>query len=129
MTDLSSRCSRALRNSHSHRWIGLGLPLRRALNELQDEETIRGWRVAHSSLVLGGVMLLALVYSDISAVISTASFCYALILGAKHGHLGLQAGVGALANSIYFSNMTGALLSTAGLVTLLYGGVAMLISR
>src|SRR5437867_2693926 len=42
--------------------IGLlcGRPLVVAINRNQGEDKIRGWRVAHSSMIMGGIMLLVI---------------------------------------------------------------------
>jgi hypothetical protein len=92
--------------------LWLGFPLRRAVNQQRSEDFIRGWRVAHSSIIVGGIMLLALVPAlpllalprPLEALvvgflaISTGAFCFALILGAMHEHRGLQKTPGALAH-------------------------------
>jgi hypothetical protein len=119
--------------------IGLwtGFPLRRAVNQQRSEDFIRGWRVAHSSIIVGGIMLLALVPAlPLLALprlvetlvvgllaISTGAFCFALILGAMHEHRGLQKTAGALASSIYYGNVVGAILSLIALSIVLFGSV------
>ena len=120
----------------------LGFPLRKAINQDMGEEAVRGWRVAHSSILVGGVMLLAissalpfmalsLPFKVITVVLlstSTFAFCYALIFGAMRLERGLVKSTGALANSIYYGNVVGALLSVGGLALLLYGSIAMFVS-
>jgi len=117
----------------------LGFPLRQAINQEMAEEAVRGWRVAHSSILMGGVMLLAIAsvlpYLALSLSFkvttvallcaSTSSFCYALIFGAVRLERGLLKGTGALANSVYYGNVVGAILSVCGMSLLLYGSIAM----
>jgi hypothetical protein len=112
-----------------------GDPLRRSINADAGEETIRAWRVAHSSLVSGGVMLLAisavlmhLALSEgwqlvVSVLLSVSLyvFSYALISGARKGHRGLSRQGGSAARLIYAANTVGAVLSSAAIGLLLIG--------
>jgi hypothetical protein len=114
-----------------------GKPLRRAINAGAAEEQVRAWRVAHSSLVNGGVMLLAIaaVLAQLSlsrswqlAVailmsISLYAFSYALIVGARTGHRGLVPEGAPSARTLYIANVVGAMLSTVGLAILMIGAV------
>jgi hypothetical protein len=114
-----------------------GFPLRRAITREQGEEAVRGWRVAHSSLVNGGVMLLAIAgvfgllelsealaqLVAVSLAASLVAFSYALVLGAARGHRGLEATGDAIGRSLYYGNTLGALLSTIGLLGALAGAV------
>ena len=85
--------------------VGLlcGAPLGSAVVRGKPEATIRAWRVAHSSLVMGGILLLALAgilgQLQLSAwalallvwafVASSYGFAIVLPLGAHYGHRGL----------------------------------------
>jgi hypothetical protein len=112
-----------------------GDPLRRSINADAGEETIRAWRVAHSSLVSGGVMLLAisavlthlalsqgwqLVVSVLLSV-SLYAFSYALISGARTGHRGLSRRGGIGASLVFYANTAGAILSVLAIGLLLIG--------
>ncbi len=112
-----------------------GVPLGSAINRGGDEESIRGWHVAHSSLVNGGVMLLAIsavlphlalsqdwqLVASILLSISTYAFSFALLFGAWKGHRGLQKDTETEGNIVYFANMLGAVLSIAVAGLLVYG--------
>lgn len=112
-----------------------GAPLGSAINRNESEEIVRAWRVAHSSLVNGGVMVLAIAvvlpYLELSGglqlfaaallSLSVYAFTFALVFGAWSGHRGLQKGAGVVANAVYAANMFGAVLSIAATLLLLYG--------
>src|SRR5258706_15909460 len=98
--------------------IGLicGRPLVVAIVRNQGEEKIRAWRVAHSSLIMGGIMLLVislvlpqLVLSRgwqlLVAILLTGSmfaFDYALVIGPWKGYRGLRREPGAAAGGGYY---------------------------
>ena len=117
-----------------------GRPLARSINK-GDAEAIRAWRVAHSSLVSGGVMLLAIagVWSHLSLhtslqwmtaialSVSLYAFAYALVVGAWKGYRGLGGERDRLGRSIYMSNLAGAALSTVGLLVATWGAVGSLL--
>jgi hypothetical protein len=120
-----------------------GVPLGRAVNRNKGEEIIRAWRVAHSSIVNGGVMLLVISVVlpsvelsagwrlGVSVLLSVAfyAFCYALIFGAWKGHRGLAKETTMSANIIYYANMFGAALTIFAVSVLIYGAsIAMLLS-
>ena len=112
-----------------------GAPLGRAINHDCDEECVRAWRVAHSSLVGGGVMLLAIAPNltivelppSLKALasgmlcVSIWSFTFALTFGAWKGHRGTQFGTGPGAIAAYAANMTGVVLSMIAVLMLSYG--------
>jgi hypothetical protein len=122
--------------------LGCGRPLVRAINRNQGEDRIRGWRVAHSSLIMGGIMLLviALVLRELAlpdgwrlaaAVllsISIVSFGYALIVGPWRGFRGLRKEGGLAALSVYYANVAGAALTLAGIGILLVGAARSMIA-
>ena len=99
------------------------------------EEAVRAWRVAHSSLILGGVLLLALagVISHLSLsafglallvwtfVASSYVFAVVLPLAARYGHRGLTSAPPFLNRIIYLGNMVGAGGLLIGVIVLLWG--------
>jgi hypothetical protein len=112
-----------------------GIPLGRAITRNFGDERVRAWRIAHGALVIGGVMLLAigavfyyvkLSYSaqltlSILLIVAVYAFAYALIFGAWKGYRGLEKEAGFAANSVYYANVGGALLSFVVIVMLMYG--------
>lgn len=118
-----------------------GAPLGSAINHHRDEERVRAWRVAHSSLVGGGVMLLAIapnlsivaLPSSLKALasgmlcVSIWSFTFALTFGAWKGHRGTQRGTGLGAAATYTANMAGVVLSTIAILLLSYGSIVHLL--
>ena len=113
-----------------------GRPLASAIKRNR-EEAVRAWRVAHSSLVSGGLMLLAIagVWDHISLSIamqwivasvlslSLYAFSYALVVGAWQGYRGLGGERSLLGRSLYASNIAGAALSTVGLLAACAGAL------
>ncbi len=122
--------------------VGLlcGAPLGSAVVRRKSEETVRAWRVAHSSLVMGGVLLLALAgilaHLQLSAfalailvwavVASSYAFAVVLPLGAHYNQRGLTSAPPLLNRLIYFGNMVGAGGLLLGTVVLLWGAYATL---
>lgn len=118
-----------------------GAPLGSAINRGADEESIRAWRVAHSSLVNGGVMLLAVsavlpqlalshgwqLVASVLLSISAYAFSFALFFGAWTGHRGLQKSATAAGNLVYLVNMAGVILSLAATALLAYGASVSLV--
>jgi hypothetical protein len=117
--------------------VGLlcGAPLGSAVVRGKPEETVRAWRVAHSSLVMGGILLLALAgvvaRLQLSGVVlgllvwafvgSSYGFAVVLPLGAHYGHRGLTAAPPFLNRLVYVGNIIGATGLLAGTVVLLWG--------
>jgi hypothetical protein len=117
--------------------VGLlcGAPLGRSINQGREDSTIRGWRVAHSGLVMGGIMLLviALLIPNLSLntplvnalvwafVVSAYGFVIALPLGAWTRHRGLKSTPPGVNIIVYAGNLTGACGSLIGTVILVYG--------
>ncbi len=117
--------------------VGLlsGAPMGSAINRKKGEETIRAWRVAHSGLIMGGVMILAVALviphlalseSLISIlawtfVVSGYGFVVALPLGAWKGHRGLQPKPRGINTIVYAGNMVGAGGALIGTLLLIYG--------
>lgn len=118
-----------------------GAPLGSAINREAPEPRIRAWRVAHSSLVGGGVMLLAIAsnlarielpaalkaIASILLCLSVGFFGFALILGAHKGHRGTKAEPGAWPRVIYLANLSGVGLSMIAVLLFSWGGVAHLL--
>lgn len=117
--------------------VGLlcGAPLGSAAVRGKPEETVRAWRVAHSSLVMGGILLLTLAgvvsHLQLSAsalsllvwvfVVSSYGFAVVLPLAAHYGHRGLSLAPPLFNRVIYLGNMAGAVGLTIGTVLLLWG--------
>jgi len=117
--------------------VGLlcGAPLGSAVVRDKPEGTVRAWRVAHSSLVIGGVMLLALagIVSQLQLnafalallvwafVASSYGFAVVLPLAALYGHRGLTSAPPFMNRLIYLGNMLGAGGMLVGTVVLLWG--------
>lgn len=116
--------------------IGLlaGYPYGKAITSQALEPIVRAWRLAHSSLVIGGTTSLAIgaVLPWLHAggwerpviawsfVLSGLAFSIALPYGAWKGHRGLVA-EGPLDNwVVYGGNVVGALSSLVGSVALVY---------
>jgi len=112
-----------------------GVPLGRAIADHKHDDIVRAWRVAHSSLVSGGIMLLAIApalsylqlssgvkwAASISLSLSLYAFSFALVFGAWQGHRGLSKRGNGAAVSVYYANMLGVLLSMIALPVLIYG--------
>jgi hypothetical protein len=122
--------------------VGLlsGIPFGRAVVHGKPEATVRGWRVAHSGITLGGVLLLALssavphLQLSISArallvwafIASSYGFAVALPLGAHYGHRGLSYVPPFLNRMVYLGNIIGVAGSLVGAFILLWGAYAAL---
>lgn len=117
-----------------------GAPLGSAIVRKKAEETVRAWRVAHSSLVIGGVLLLALagILSHLQlgafalgllvwvVVASSYAFAVVLPLAALYGLRGLTSAPPLLNRVLYYGNMVGAGGLLLGTVVLLWGAYAAL---
>lgn len=112
-----------------------GAPMGSAINRDKPEVTVRAWRVAHSGLTLGGVMMLTItvVISDLSLgrimesvlvwslIISGYGFVAALPLGAWTGQRGLKSRPNGINTVVYAGNLIGALGSMLATLILIYG--------
>jgi len=123
-------------------FVGLlcGAPLGSAAVRGKPEEVVRGWRVAHSSLVMGGILLLALagVVSQLplstfalaflvwAFVASSYGFAVVLPLAAHYGYRGLSWKPPLLNRVLYVGNMVGAVGLIVGTVVLIWGAYAAL---
>ena len=117
-----------------------GAPLGSAVVRRKSEETIRAWRVAHSSIVMGGVLLLALggVVSHLhlntfalallvwAFVASSYVFAVVLPLAAYCGHRGLSSTPPPMNRVLYLGNIVGAAGMLVGAIVLLWGSYAAL---
>jgi hypothetical protein len=116
--------------------IGLlcGIPYGRAITSKQGDEAVRAWKLAHSSLSLGGATMIAMaaILSSLQvteivqwllaiAWITTGySFCFALTLEPFVGDRGLS-WTGEWSNKVVFiGNIIGALSSLVGSMMLVY---------
>jgi hypothetical protein len=120
--------------------VGLlsGVPFGRAVVRGKPESVVRGWRVAHSGITLGGVLLLVLasvvpqlrlgasmrVFLVWAFVASSYGFAVALPLGAHYGHRGLNSAPPFLNRVVFLGNMIGVAGSLAGVFILLWGAYA-----
>ena len=117
--------------------IGLlsGIPYGVAINQKTHEDIVRGWRVAHSGLSMGGTTMIAFsavlssleldqLFSSIlvwSTVISGYGFCIALPYGAWLGYRGLTIDEPVQNKVVYTGNMIGAIGSLISTLVLVFG--------
>ena len=113
----------------------LGIPYGSAITQKKEEEVVRGWRVAHSALSMGGTTMIAIAAAinqfDISTIvlativwsliISGYGFCIALPYGAWVGHRGLTSGKTIENKIVYLGNILGAVGSLVGVLALVFG--------
>jgi hypothetical protein len=106
----------------------LGGPYGRAINRKAAEHVIHSWRVAHASLPIGALVMLAigalLSYSPASSavkwfvaaslIVSSYAFCISLPLAAVVGHRGLSSAGPLSAKVVYAGNVLGAVAAVAG---------------
>ena len=117
-----------------------GGPYARAINKGAPPHIVQAWRVAHSSLPMGAILMIAVsaVLSHfvvapavkwtiaVSLVVSSYAFCLSLPLGAIVGHRGLSSGGPLSARLVYAGNMLGACASLVGAVALVYASLVSL---
>jgi hypothetical protein len=117
--------------------VGLlsGAPMGSAINKRKGEDIVRGWRVAHSGLVMGGIMLLGiasiipkLALSEGAAAtlalaffVSSVGFTVALPLGAWKQHRGLKPKPSGINTLVYLGNIVGAWGSVIGTLIVIVG--------
>ena len=122
--------------------IGLlcGVPFGRAIVRRKPEATVSAWRVAHTSLTMGGILLLVvgLVVPQLrlgtstltlmvwAFVASAYGFVLALPLGAHYGHRGLTYQPPFANRVVYLGNVIGVLGTVVGSAVLLWGAYAAL---
>src|SRR5258706_5060804 len=109
-----------------------GIPFGRAIVRGKSEAVVRAWRIAHSGLTMGGILLLvvALIMPQLQLsasarailvwafVASGYGFAIALPLGAHYGHRGLTSDPPFLNQFVYSGNMIGVAGSLARTVLL-----------
>jgi hypothetical protein len=112
-----------------------GAPMGRAIVRKLGEDAVRGWRVAHTGLTMGGIMIIAaalalpmLVLSPMliaiaawGFVISSVGFTVGLPLGAWKGQRGLRSKPQGINTIVYLGNMIGAWGSLVGTILMIYG--------
>lgn len=111
-----------------------GIPYGRAIIRKADERLIEAWKVAHSALSMGAILMLVLAVSfaglnaaaglewaiSVLFIVSGYGFALALLLGPVVGHRGLSPKGPISAKLVYSGNLTGAITSLLGTVALLY---------
>jgi hypothetical protein len=122
--------------------IGLlcGGPYARAINKGSPAHIVHAWRVAHASLPIGAILMIAVsaVLSSfatasavkwlitVSLAVSAYAFCVALPLAATVGHRGLSSEGPMSAKLVYAGNMLGAGASLVAAVALVYASLVSL---
>ncbi|MDH5178813.1 MAG: hypothetical protein OEZ39_17490 [Gammaproteobacteria bacterium] len=118
--------------------IGLaaGLPFNMVILKNKSHDQIRAWRVAHSSLCMGGTAMIAFAAAlpilkmpalwekilIISFVASGYGFCFSMFLGASTGERGLTFFSGnAIYRLVYVGNFIGSAGSTIATACFIYG--------
>lgn len=104
-----------------------GAPMGRSINAGKTDDVVRGWRVAHSGLIIGSLLLFCValllplvtlsdLYDRLMAaafIVSAYGFLIALPLGAAIRQRGLSSTRGA-GQIVYLGNLTGAIGSLIG---------------
>jgi hypothetical protein len=117
-----------------------GAPMGRSIVRGRPEAVVRAWRVAHSSLVAGGALLLALAgiaghlkltgwaFSLMATAFIASSYAFALALplGAHYGFRGLEPQPPLLNRTVYFGNILGVAGFFVGGLVLVWGAYAAL---
>jgi hypothetical protein len=111
-----------------------GIPYGRSILKKEADTIIFAWRVAHSGLTVGAVLMFSLVpilsLLEVSLattwliallfIFSAYSFAFALYLSPLTGHRGLQHRGPFSAQLVYYGNFFGSLTSLLGALLLLY---------
>ncbi len=111
-----------------------GISYGRAMLKKEPDSLIFAWRVAHSALSMGAILMVALVpiltllnvdlkikWSIIVLfIVSGYAFSFALYLGPHVGHRGLSYTGPSLAKTVYLGNSIGAVTSLLGTFILLF---------
>lgn len=120
----------------------LGAPYGRAINRGASTRSVEAWRLAHSSLIMGAILMLvvALVlpllavaeplrwFITLALIVSSYSFCVSLTLGPLLGHRGLSSKDSGSAKLVYVGNMIGAGGALLAGLGLLYASLVTLVS-
>jgi len=118
-----------------------GAPYGRAINQGATTRKIEAWRLAHSSLAIGAILMLVVAvvlpllavgepvkwFIALSFIVSSYAFCVSLTLGLLLGYRGLSSEGPLSAKLVYFGNIVGAGGALLGAVGLLYGSFVSLI--
>ncbi len=113
-----------------------GAPYGSAINRGVPPPVVQAWRLAHASVPMGAILMLAVAavlsslrveagvkwFITVSFTVSGYAFCVSLPLAAIVGHRGLSAGGPASARIVFAGNALGAAASLAGTVALVYAG-------
>lgn len=105
----------------------LGGPYGRAVNRKAAEHIVHSWRVAHASLPIGALVMLAIGsllsatpapgalkwFVAVSLIVSSYAFCVSLPLAAMVGHRGLSPEGPLSAKVVYVGNILGAITAVA----------------
>jgi hypothetical protein len=111
-----------------------GIPYAKSILKKEADNIIFAWRVAHSALTMGAILMfslvpiLSLLEASVSVkriiallfIISAYSFSFALYLGPITGYRGLENDEPFLAKLVYFGNYLGVITSLLGALILLY---------
>ena len=111
-----------------------GIPYGKAILKKKADNIIFAWRVAHSALTMGAILMFALapILSQLNVslkimwfiatlfITSGYAFTFALYLGPTVGYRGLSSRGPLPAKLVYFGNSIGALTSLLGSMLLLY---------
>ena len=111
-----------------------GIPYAQAILKKKPENFIFAWRVAHSALCMGAILMFALVpiisllnvelttkwFIAVLFIVSGYSFSAALYIGPNVGSRGLSYKGSIYAKLVYLCNLTGAVTSMVGALVLLY---------
>jgi len=116
--------------------VGLlcGGPYARAINRKAPAHIVQSWRVAHSSLPIGAILMFAVAallsswaVSDgvkwaisVALIVSSYAFCVSLPLAAVVGHRGLTSEGPFSAKVVFVGNVAGAWLSGAACLAIIY---------
>ena len=120
-------------------FIGLlsGIPMGSAINRKKGEEAVRAWRVAHSGLIMDGLLMLIIAlivpYLQVGElavwtlvwvlVISGYGFVMALPLGAWKGYRGLVPKPHGINTIVYAGNVIGVVGSLVGIAIVIFGSL------
>lgn len=118
--------------------VGLlcGAPYGRAVNRSAPAHIVHSWRVAHSGLPIGAILMLAVAallpsfgaaepvkwFIAITLIVSSYAFCFSLPLAAIVGHRGLSTRGPLSAKLVFTGNIVGAAASVVAALTLIYAG-------
>jgi hypothetical protein len=116
--------------------IGLacGGPYGRSINRNAPAHIVQSWRVAHASLPMAGILMLAVAallshfsvgvhvkwVIAVTLIASSYAFCVSLPMAAVVGHRGLTSEGPLAAKLVFAGNIVGAWLSAAGMFALIY---------